>query len=127
MINLKATRRPIQQARIGLGQFSSFVNPFEVTGDATPTTPPTPTETPAVAPAQGPAKTLLVLTGLALTGLSAATAYVGINYGTERKNTDLQRALGWTVGVIGVMSGLVRLAGTTVLALTPSESRSPLV
>jgi hypothetical protein len=59
-----------------------------------------------------------VLTGLALTGLSAATAYVGINYGMNKKNTDFQRALGWTVGVIGVMSGLVRLVGTGVLALS---------
>lgn len=119
MISLSA-RRPNQ-----LGQFSSFVNPFEVTGETTPMTPPSAAPSPA-AQDLGIIKPVAVLTGLALTGLSAATAYVGIDYGTDKKNSDLKRALGWTVGVIGALSGLVRLAGTTALLFIPTEpKRSP--
>jgi len=100
--------KPIAPARIELGQFSPFVNPMEVTGDQTPTTPPQ-----SLAPAQKPSiKPIAVLTGLAMTGISAATAYVGISYGMEKGRSDMKRALGWTVGVLGALSGLVRLVGT---------------
>jgi hypothetical protein len=100
-----------------LGQFSPFINPFEVTGEAAPTTPPAPTVA-----AKGPedvVKSVKVLTNLALTGLSAATAYVGISYGLDKGKKDLQRALGWTVGVVGALSSLVRLARTTALLFVP--------
>jgi hypothetical protein len=105
VISLKHTHRPLYRGGIRLGQA---------------VTPALPSPAPLVPPSV--TKPVTVLTGLALTGLSAATAYVGINYGMNKKNTDLQRAVGWTVGVIGVMSGLVRLAGTAILALMPSES-----
>lgn len=99
--------RPVERTRISLGQFSPFINPFEVTGESTPMTPPSAT------PAPGPYKTGIILGGLAMTALSAATAYVGISYGMDKHKKDLQRALGWTVGVIGALSGLVRMAVTT--------------
>lgn len=67
-------------------------------------------------------KPAAVITGLALTGLSAAIAYVGISYGMEKKNSDFKRALGWTVGVLGVIQGLGRLVGTAALAFTPAET-----
>lgn len=103
MISLRHTHRPLYRGGLRLGQAVA----------------------PAVVPTVAPpsvSKPAAVLTGIALTGLSAATAYVGINYGMNKRNTDIQRALGWTVGVIGVMSGLVRLAGTAILALAPSET-----
>lgn len=114
--------RPIMPARIGLGQFSPFINPFDVTGESAPTTPPA--QPAAASSVKGPEsviKTTAVLTGLALTGLSAATAYVGISYGMDEGKKDMQRALGWTVGVIGALSGLVRLAGTTALLFMPAN------
>lgn len=104
MISLKHTQRPLYHPGLRLGQAM-------VPAPVPPTVAP-----PSVS------RPVTVLTGLALTGLSAATAYVGINYGMNKKNTDLQRALGWTVGVIGVMSGLVRMVGTAVLALSSPES-----
>lgn len=114
--------RTIDQARIGLGQFSPFINPFEVTGDQSPMTTPAPTGPGGSIPS-GSLKPIVVLTGLALTGLSAATAYVGISYGMDKTKKDLKRALGWTVGVAGVLSGLVRLAGTAaVLFVSPRQS-----
>lgn len=121
MISLKDRRFPIQQGRIGLGQFTSFLAPMDAEGPAIPPAPVTaPPAAPAVAaPRTGPTKTMAVITGLALTGLSAATAYVGISYGMDKDNTNIQRAVGWTVGVVGVLSGLVRLAGTTILAAVP--------
>jgi len=117
--------RTIEPARIGLGQFSPFINPFEVTGDQTPTTTPSPS-----VQAAGPAsaiKPIVVLTGLMLTGLSAATAYVGMSYGMDKSKKDLQRAIGWTVGVAGVLTGLVRLAGTTAALLIPAPTSAPMV
>lgn len=120
MRNFSQSYRPIAQARIGLGQFSPFINPFEVTGESAPTT----ISPPSAMPAQGPGdvvKPIAVLTGLALTGLSAATAYVGVSYGLDRSKKDLQRVLGWTVGVVGALSGLVRLVGTTALMFIPSR------
>lgn len=118
MRNFSQTHRPIAPARIGLGQFSPFINPFEVTGESSPVTPPAPT--PSTKGPESAVKTAMVLGGLAMAGLSAATAYVGISYGMDKGKKDLQRALGWTVGVIGALSGLVRLVGTTALLLVPS-------
>lgn len=117
--------RTIERARIGLGQFSPFINPFEVTGDQTPTTAPSPSMQ-----AAGPGsaiKPIVVLTGLMLTGLSAATAYVGVSYGMDKSKKDLQRAIGWTVGVAGVLSGLVRLAGTAIAMFVPAPTSGPTV
>lgn len=101
--------RAIAPARIGLGQFAPFINPFEVTGDPTPTTPGSP------APA-ATGKPVAVLTGLMLTGLSAATAYIGISYGQEKNRKNIQRAIGWTVGLISIFVGLDRF-GNTVMKL----------
>lgn len=117
MISLGQTRSPIRQSRISLGNFSSFINPFSITGDTIPTTPPGST------PSDGKdlVKPVAVLTALALTGLSAATAYVGISYGLDSKKKTFQRAVGWTVGVVGAMSSLVRLMGTVALILIPSK------
>ena len=106
--------RPIQGMR--LGQFSAYINPFEVTGDQTPMTPPSPG-----APPPNPVKTVMVLSGLGATALSAATAYVGVKYGMNKGNKDFQRALGWTVGVVGALSGIVRLIGTGALLLVPAS------
>jgi hypothetical protein len=106
--------KPFLRARIELGQFSPFVNPMEITGDQTPTTPPSPSTG-----LKNPVKPVLVLTGLALTGISAATAYVGISYGMEKGRSDIKRALGWTVGVLGALSGLVRLVGTGAMLFMP--------
>lgn len=103
--------KPFTRARIELGQFSPFINPMEVTGDQTPMTPPA--STAPAAPKD--IKPILVLTGLAMTGLSAATAYVGISYGMEKNKSDLKRAVGWTVGVLGALSGVVRLIGTAAV------------
>ncbi len=106
--------RPIARARIELGQFAPFVSPGEITGDKAPTTPPQTTAPAAVKPGL---KTMVVLTGLAMTGISAATAYVGIQYGMEKGRSEGQRALGWTVGVIAALGGLVRLVATGALAM----------
>lgn len=108
MISL-SQRRPA--VRRHLGQLSPFIAPGEA---VVPTTAPSPT-TPSMA------KPIAVVAGLGLTALSAASAYVGINYGMDKKNTGLQRALGWTVGVIGVMSGIARLFGTALIAFTPTD------
>lgn len=105
MIPFSQSYRPIEQARISLGQFSAFIDPVGVTGDSTPTTPPSPGPEQAV-------KTGVVIAGLGMTILSAATAYVGVSYGMDKHKKDLQRAIGWTVGVVGALSGLARLAGT---------------
>lgn len=116
--------RTLEPARIGLGQFSPFINPFEVTGDQAPKTTPPPT-----GPGAGPVaslKPVIVLTGLALTALSAATAYVGVSYGMDKTKKDLKRAIGWTVGVAGVLSGLVRLAGTAAVLLVPAPASTPM-
>lgn len=119
--------RRIEQARIGLGQFSSFINPFEVTGDQVPTTtPPVPSGSPIMGPAPS-FKPVLILSGLAMAGLSAATAYVGIAYGMDKTKKDLQRAIGWTVGVAGALAGLVRLAGTTALLFIPTPTSGPTI
>lgn len=66
-------------------------------------------------------KTVGILSGLALTGLSAATAYVAISYGMEKNRKTFQKILGWTVGVLGAVSGLARLASTGALIMTPAE------
>lgn len=105
MIPFSQSYRPIEQARITLGQFSPFIDPAGVTGLTTPTTPP------SAAPA-GPLKTTIVLAGMAMTALSAATAYVGVSYGMDKGKKNLQRAIGWTVGVVGALSGVARLATT---------------
>lgn len=118
--------RTIERARIGLGQFSPFINPFEVTGDQTPTT----TPSPSVQAGPGPissVKPILVLGGLAMTALSAATAYVGVSYGMDKSKKDLQRAIGWTVGVVGALSGLVRLGGTAAVLFMPEDLPRPMV
>lgn len=122
---------PIERARIGLGQFSPFINPFEVTGESpTPAVPPTSAlpsvqDAAAIAKAAGGiVKTTVVLTGLGLTLLSAATAYVGISFGLDKKQTNVERALGWTVGVVGALSGVTRL-GTTLGALFISAPDLP--
>jgi hypothetical protein len=118
VIPFSQSYRPIEQARITLGQFSPFIDPVGVTGDLTPMTPP------SAAPA-GPVKTAVVLAGVAMTALSAATAYVGMSYGLDKRNKNLQRALGWTVGVVGALSGLARLATTTAVLFmdVPTSSR----
>lgn len=119
--------RMIGQARIELGQFSPFINPFEVTGDQAPmTTPPAPSGSAIVGPAAS-LKPVMVLTGLAMAGLSAATAYVGVAYGMDKTKKDLQRAIGWTVGVAGALTGLVRLAATTALMFMPMPVSGPTV
>lgn len=123
MRSFSQSYRPIATARIGLGQFSPFINPFEVTGETAPTTPPSPS-TPSRKGPEEVVKTTIVLTKLALTGLSAATAYVGISYGMDDGKKDLQRAIGWTVGVIGALSGLVRLASTTAILFVPTSGMS---
>jgi hypothetical protein len=105
VISLKHTHRPLYQG-LKLGQ----VVPAPVAAPA------------AAASGPGVMKPAAVLTGLALTGLAAATAYVGINYGMDKKNTDFQRALGWTIGVVSAIQGLGRLAGTAVLAFMPSDN-----
>lgn len=112
---------PFQPARIELGQFSPFVNPMEITGSDTPTTPPSNSSSPSSGP-KIPVKPILVITGLALSGISAATAYVGISYGMEKGRSDVKRALGWTVGVLRALSGLVRLVGTGAALLMPEPS-----
>jgi len=45
----------------------------------------------------------------------------------DKSKKDLQRAIGWTVGVAGVLSGLVRLAGTTAALLIPAPTSAPMV
>lgn len=113
----------LERARIELGQFSPFINPFEVTGDQVPMTTPSPSVQAAAGPMSA-VKPILVLAGLAMTGLSAATAYVGVSYGMDKTKKDLQRAIGWTVGVAGVLSGLVRLAGTAAVLFMPTPAPS---
>lgn len=121
MRSFSQSYRPIATARIGLGQFSPFINPFEVTGETAPTTPPSPS-TPSRKGPEEVVKTVSVLRGLALTGLSVATAYVGISYGMDKGKKDLQRAVGWTVGVIGALSGLGRLVSTMALMVIQTNS-----
>lgn len=60
-----------------------------------------------------------------MAALSAATAYVGMSYGMDKGKKDLQRAVGWTVGVVGALSGLARLATTTAVIFmdVPEPSR----
>lgn len=109
--------KPIQRTRIELGQFSPFINPMEITGDQTPMTTPSPSA--PASGAQSPTKAVLVATSLLMTGISAATAYVGVSYGMEKGRSDVKRALGWTVGVLGALSGLVRFVGTGALLFMP--------
>ena len=119
--------RPLLQSRIGLGQFSPFISPFDAMAPANGGPVP-PTEAPAPAQAtqeDGLAtamKTTAVFTGLALTGLSAATAYVGIAFGSQKNAKPFDQIAGWTVGVIGALSGLVRLVGTGVVMFAPPKS-----
>jgi hypothetical protein len=118
--------RTIEAARIGLGQFSPFINPFEVTGEQVPRTTPSPSGQTAAGPGSS-IKPILVLGGLAMAGLSAATAYVGVSYGMDKTKKDLQRAIGWTVGVVGALSGLARLIGTAAVLLIPTDLPGPTV
>lgn len=120
--------RPFRQARIGLGQFSPFISPFDVMAPANGGPVP-PVEPAPAAPIAGQEdglasamKTTAVLSGLALTGLSVATAYVGISFGSQKTAKTLDQIAGWTVGVIGAMSGLVRLIGTGVIMFSPPKS-----
>lgn len=114
---LSPSYRAIAPARIGLGQFAPFINPFEVTGDPTPTT----SGVPAPNASGATSKPVAVLTGLMLTGLSAATAYIGISYGQEKNRKNIQRAIGWTVGVVSVFVGIGRL-GSTMTKLFGKET-----
>lgn len=68
----------------------------------------------------GATKTVAVLSGIALTGISAATAYIGISYGMEKNRKTVQKILGWTVGVLGAISGIARLTGTVAELFTPA-------
>lgn len=121
--------QPIRQSRIGLGQFSPFISPFDVMAPANGG-PVLPAAAPAAAPAPqaqedglaAAMKTTAVFSGLALTGLSAATAYVGISFGSQKNAKTFDQIAGWTIGVIGAMSGLVRLVGTGVIIFSPPQS-----
>lgn len=104
MISLK--NKPIPVRHLRLGQTADV---FTASAPAAP------------GKSQDATKPLFVLSGLALTALSAATAYVAISYGMQKNITPVQKALGWTIGVVGVISGLVRLAGTTAVALSGKE------
>jgi hypothetical protein len=119
--------RAIEPARIGLGQFSPFINPFEVTGDQAPTTASRPPSGSAIVGPGPSIKPAMVLGGLAMAGLSAATAYVGVSYGMDKTKKKLQRAVGWTVGVAGALAGIVRLAATTAILFMPAPTSAPTV
>lgn len=101
--------RPITPVRLKLGQMSPFDDMIaapNASGNGV---------------SANTVKTVGVLSGLALTGLSAATAYIGISYGTEKNRKAFQRVLGWTVGVLGAVSGIGRLAATVAILATPAE------
>lgn len=120
MIPFSLSYRPIGLARIELGQFSPYIDPVQVTGDSTPTTPP------SAGPLDKAFKTGVILGGVALLAFSAATAYVGISYGKDKRQTNIERAVGWTVGVGGVLYGLNALARTAgrLVAPTPATGRT---